>query len=173
MNGPTNTEDSHINEAIIAYVDSIQSCCGCSLDITDGVFQCLHSYPQTVVYLAQLHATSDVCVSEVIATIQEWISSGATVPYQSLSLSLDSACIVSSSMTVERCPAAEVTHTVFTTNISPSAITTDAYSVIIVGVIGAISGTAVILVVILIASCVIVVLLKCKSSSKDLTTNSR
>ena len=86
----------------MAFVDDIKSCCNCSRYITDEMFQCFPPpYPQTLVYHAQLHTTSYVCVSEVITNI-EWISSssGGTIWFQSLTLSI---CIISSGSVVERC----------------------------------------------------------------------
>ena len=101
--------------------------CGCDFRedrITDSVFQCFPSSPQSVTYHAQLHGTLNANVSGLIAAIEEWVSTGVTIPVQFLPLTVSSVCAVSSSVPLEHCPGEVVTT-------DPSSVSDSATLVII------------------------------------------
>ena len=82
---------------------------GCDCDftdtfITDRVFQCFPSSPHAVTYHAQLHSALNNSVSRLVAYLQEWASSGVSIPVQFLPLAVDNFCLVPSSTPVEHCP---------------------------------------------------------------------
>lgn len=95
-----------------AIVESIVPLCGCDFRedrITDRVFQCFSSSPQSVTYHAQLHGTLNANVSELIGDIEDWVSTGVTIPVQLLPLKVSSVCVVSSSIPVDHCPGEATT----------------------------------------------------------------
>ena len=95
------SKDMDIVEAIIQFVATNCDCDFTADRLTDRVFLCHPSSPQSVTYQAQLHGTLQAPVADLIAMIQEWSSSGGTIPVQLLPLTLNGACVSSSSYTVE------------------------------------------------------------------------
>ena len=85
--------------------------------VTDRVFQCFPSSPQTVTYHAQLHMTQDTSVMELITDIQEWVSTGVSIPVQLLPLGVEGFCAISSNTPLEQCPVDT------TTTMSPVTVT--------------------------------------------------
>ena len=65
--------------------------------LTNRVFLCDSSSPQSVSYQAQLHGTLQANTSQLIAILQQWISSSTKLITVQLSLlNIDDLCIVSS-----------------------------------------------------------------------------
>ena len=86
--------------------------CGCDFSedrITDRVFECFSSSPQSVTYHAQLHGTLNANVSKLIADMQEWLSTGVTIPVQFLPLAVSSMCAVNSRTPLEHCSSEATT----------------------------------------------------------------
>ena len=46
---------------------------------------------------------------ELVSDIQEWVSSGVSIPIQFISLSIEEFCAVTSSTAVEECPLDDIT----------------------------------------------------------------
>ena len=101
-------KDMDIVKAIVQFVATNCDCDFTANRLTDRVFLCHSSSPQSVTYQAQLHGTLQAPVADLIAMIQEWSSSGGTIPVQLLPLTLNGACVSSSSYTVE-CEVTEPT----------------------------------------------------------------
>ena len=102
------SKDMDIVKAIVQFVATNCDCDFTADRLTDRVFLCHPSSPQSITYQAQLHGTLQAPVADLIAMIQEWSSSGGTIPVQLLPLTLNGACVSSSSYTVE-CEATEPT----------------------------------------------------------------
>ena len=102
------SKDMDIVKAIVQFVATNCDCDFTADRLTDRVFLCHPSSPQSITYQAQLHGTLQAPVADLIAMIQEWSSSGGTIPVQLLPLTLNGACVSSSSYTVE-CDATEPT----------------------------------------------------------------
>ena len=65
--------------------------------LTNRVFLCDSSSPQSVSYQAQLHGTLQANTSQLIAILQQWISSSTKlITVQVSLLKIDDLCIVSS-----------------------------------------------------------------------------
>ena len=65
--------------------------------LTNRVFLCDSSSPQSVSYQAQLHGTLQANVSQLITILQQWISSSTKlITVQVSLLKIDDLCIVSS-----------------------------------------------------------------------------
>ena len=76
-------------------VENIDRLCGCGFSddrITDGVFLCSPTSPQTVTYRAQLHSTRNTNVSQLLKNLQEWVSPGTTVTVQVVPLDVMGVC---------------------------------------------------------------------------------
>ena len=85
--------------------------CSCAFtadQLTDRVFLCHPSSPQSVTYRAQLHGTLQAPVTDLITLIEEWASSGDTIPVQFLPLEVVGACASLSSSTM-KCEGTEST----------------------------------------------------------------
>ena len=83
--------------------------CNFSVDrLTDRMFVCHPSSPQSVTYQALLHGTLQAPVADLITLLEEWAFSGVTIQIQHLSLTLDGVCVSFTSSTVE-CEATEPT----------------------------------------------------------------
>ncbi len=83
-----------------AVVKNVAFRCGCDFRedrLTDRVFLCFPSSPQSVTYHAQLHGTLNANVTELFTAIQEWVSTGVTIPVQFLPVTISSVSEVSSS----------------------------------------------------------------------------
>ena len=65
------------------------------------MFLCHPSSPQSVTYQAQLHGTLQALVTDLLTLIEEWVSSGDTIPLQFFPLKLDGACASFDSPIVE------------------------------------------------------------------------
>ena len=128
-----------------ALVKNVASRCGCDFTedhITDPVFQCYPSSPQSVTYHAQLHGTLNTNVQELIRYMEDWASTGVTIPVQLLPLTVSSICEVDSSTAQEHCPG-EVTTTVTSTS-GPSSTTpiiTAVSVIIIIAIVIAVATT--------------------------------
>ncbi len=110
-----------------ALVENVIPRCGCAFSedrIMDRVFQCFPSSPQSVTYHAQLHGTLNANASELFTAMQEWLSSGVTIPVQFLPLKVSSVCAVSSRMPLEDCPGEMTTDLPETTSSSDASNTT-------------------------------------------------
>ena len=100
-----------IVEAIVNFLAVRCSCAFTADRLTDRVFLCHPSPPQSVTYQAQLHGTLQAPVTDLITMIEEWASSGDTIPVQFLPLILEGACASITSSTVE-CEVTEFTEIV-------------------------------------------------------------
>ena len=90
-------------------MENILSRCGCNFRedrITNGVFECFSSSPESVTYYAQLHGTRNANITKLIGALEDWVSSpsGVTIPVDFLPLKVSSMCAVSSSSPLEHCP---------------------------------------------------------------------
>ena len=97
-----------IVEAIVKFMAGRCACAFTADRLTDRVFLCHPSSPQSVTYHAQLHGTLQAPVTDLITMMEEWASSGDNIPVQFLFLKLDGACSSITSSTVE-CEVTEST----------------------------------------------------------------
>ena len=82
----------------------IAASCGCDFTadrLTDRVFLCPPSSPQSVTYQVELHGTLQAPVTDLLTMMEEWASSGVTIPVQFLPLIVDGGCASLTSSTVE------------------------------------------------------------------------
>ena len=96
-----------------AIVEFMAAGCGCDFTadrLTDRVFLCPPSSPQSVTYQVQLHGTLQAPVTDLITLMKEWASSGVTIPVQLLTLTVDGGCASLTSSTAE-CEVTESTQT--------------------------------------------------------------
>ena len=113
------SKDMDIVKAIVQFVATNCECDFTADRLTDRVFLCHSSSPQSITYQTQLHGTLQAPVADLIAMIQEWSSSGGTIPVQLLPLILNGACVSSTSYTVE-CEATEPTQMGFSLQLKTS-----------------------------------------------------
>ena len=102
------SKNMDIVEAIVKFIAAKCDCDFTANRLTDRVFLCHPSSPQSVTYQVQLHGTLRAPVADLITMIQDWANSGVTIPVQLLPLTLNGACVSSSSSTVV-CEALEPT----------------------------------------------------------------
>ena len=82
-----------IVEAIVKFL-AVRCACAFTADrVTDRVVLFHPSSPQFVTYQAQLHGTLQAPVTDLISMIEEWASSGDTIPVQFLPLILKGSCV--------------------------------------------------------------------------------
>ena len=104
-------------DIVAVIVEFVAAGCGCDFTVdrlTDRVFLCPPSSPQSVTYQVQLHGTLQAPVTDLITLMEVWASSGVTIPVQLLPLIVDSGCASLTSSTVE-CEVTEPTQTEGTT----------------------------------------------------------
>ena len=138
--------------------------CGCGFTeshITDRTFHCFPSSPQSVTYHGLLYGTQDNDAMELVSDIQEWVSSGVSIPIQFISLSVDEFCAVTSSTAVEQCLRDDVTTMTTQTTSDVSGSNTNVIFIV------ALSAAAVLLVAMVIVVSVILLKRRCCSSHKD------
>ena len=121
------SKDLDIVKAIVKFVATNCECDFTTDRLTDRVFLCHSSSPQSITYQTQLHGTLQAPVAELIAMLQEWSSSGGTIPVQLLPLILNGACVSSTSYTVE-CEATEPTQMEDKTSTGIQSSTEDQFS---------------------------------------------
>ena len=98
-------------DIVAAIVEFMAASCGCDFTadrITDRVFLCPPSSPQSVTYQVQLHGTLQAPVTDLLTMMEEWASSGVAIPVQLLPLKVDGGCASLTSSTVE-CEVTEST----------------------------------------------------------------
>ena len=100
-----------IVDAIVEFMAGRCACAFTADRLTNRVFLCHPSSPQSVTYQAQLHGTLQAPVTDLFTLIEEWASSGDTIPVQFLPLKLNGACASITSSTVE-CEITESTEIV-------------------------------------------------------------
>ena len=80
-------------------INFMRANCGCDFTadrLTDRVFICHPSLPQSVIYEARLHGTRQANASRLLTILEEWISSDArSIPVQFLRLGIERICLVS------------------------------------------------------------------------------
>ena len=163
-----------IVEAIVKFMASRCACVFTADQLTDRVFLCHPSSPQSVTYRAQLHGTLQATVTDLITIIEEWVSSGDVIPVQFLPLKLDGACTSFSSSTVE-CEVKKYTEMEYDTpNKSTESTeigkgTSGGIETVIGGVVGVVAVVAVMAFVIIIFLSVIITIKirKAKMKPKD------
>ena len=97
-----------IVEAIVKFMAGR---CGCDFttdQLTDRVFMCHSSIPQSVTFQAQLHGTLQAPVTDLITLIEEWASSGDNITVHFLPLTLNGACAYFN-LSTEECEVTELT----------------------------------------------------------------
>ena len=102
------SKDMDIVKAIVKFMAAN---CGCDFTtdrVTDRLFLCYPSSPQSVTYQAQLHGTFQTPITDLATQLQEWAFSSATIPVQLLPLQLEGAC-VSSNFSIVECKLTEPT----------------------------------------------------------------
>ena len=100
-------------DIVAAIVEFMAAGCGCDFTadrLTDRVFLCPPSSPQSVTYQVKLHGTLQVPVTDLITLMEEWASSGVIIPVQLLPLKVDGGCASLTSSTAE-CEVTESTQT--------------------------------------------------------------
>ena len=81
---------------IVTFMLATCNCDFTSDHLTNRVFLCDSSSPQSVSYQTQLHGTLQANVSQLITILQQWISSGTKlITVQVSLLKIDDLCIVS------------------------------------------------------------------------------
>ena len=91
-------------DIVLALVKFLADNCGCDFTtdrVTDRLFLCYPSSPQSVTYQAQLHGTLQTPVTDLITLLQKWAISGVTIPVQLLFLKVESSCVSHNSSTLE------------------------------------------------------------------------
>ena len=116
-----------------AIADNVASHCECNFtvdSITDGMFQCFPSFPETVTYHAKLHGTLQVNVSHLVTALQGWVDSRGTIELHLALLSVVRFCTVTSISPLQHCPGdtttpppASTTPTTITTTVTPNRLT--------------------------------------------------
>lgn len=160
-NDAISEKDMDIAEAIAA---NVALRCGCDFTeehITNRVFQCFPSSPNTVTYHAQLHNTPQASASQLLTVMQEWATSTDTIAVNFLPLTMDSICTEALSSPQETCP-----DDVLQSKPTTSNVTSDRSTLIA-------AATAVAVLVVLIACTAVVVALVVmfrKKRSKNETT---
>ena len=154
------SKDLDVVEAIVKFMAANCDCDFTADRLTDRVFLCHPSSPQSVTYQAQLHGTLKASVADLIAMIQEWAFSGVTIQVQNLTLTLDGACVSSSSSSME-CEATEM-EDMSSTGLLPASV--------MIAVIGVL---AVVIVLIIIPLIVIIVIVRVRSSKLNPKKESR
>ena len=101
-------KDMDIVEAIVEFMAGRCACTFTADQLTDRVFMCYSSIPQSVTFRAQLHGTLQAPVTDLITKIEEWASSGDNITVQFLPLTLNGACAYYNSST-EECEITELT----------------------------------------------------------------
>ena len=96
--------------SFIAYIND-RCRCGFVRDrLSDEVFQCFDSSPQTVTYRAVLHGTASATSSELISQIEQWTVEGATMRVQHTLLNVTRTCAIAASSfkAGQQCPGEEI-----------------------------------------------------------------
>lgn len=88
--------DAKLADILEGVRQEVNMWCGCGLtqqDITLGEFQCL-SNPQEVTYRAKIRETTAVDSSEIVSSIEQWITIGTPALHvQGETLEIDSSCL--------------------------------------------------------------------------------
>ena len=147
-------KDMDIVKAIVQFVATNCDCDFTADRLRDRVFLCHPSSPQSITYQAQLHGTLQAPVSDLITMIQEWSSSGGTIPVQLLPLTLNGACMYSSSYTVE-CEATEPTQMADKSSTGILSLTEYQFSTVVQSV-SVIAAIVVVLVVVIVLITIII-----------------
>ena len=86
------------NDVVNGIVSTLSSSCGCGFTsghLTDSVFLCSSSSPNSVTYQAQLHGTPQANVSQLVKTIEEEIFKGRmSIKVQFFVLLVENICIL-------------------------------------------------------------------------------
>ena len=154
------------SDVVARIVEGIAELCECDFSeefITDRVFQCFSSSPQSVIYHAQIARTPESSVVELTTHLQQWASSVVSIPVQFLRLSVDNICALTVSTPQEECPDA-----VGGSNTS-SLVISVAIPVVVVIILALAIGIVVILVIIMKRRHSMVMMTR----SKESTTRSR
>ena len=154
------SKDLDMVEAIVKFMADNCDCDFTADRLTDRVFLCHPSSPQSVTYQAQLHGTFKASVAGLIAMIQEWAFSGVTIQVQNLTLTLDGACVPSSFSSME-CEATEMA------NPSSTGLQHASVMIAVIGVL------VVVIVLIVIPLIVIIVIVRVQSSKLNPKKESR
>ena len=149
-----------IVEAIVKFMAGRCACTFTADRLTDRVFLCHPSSPQSVTYQAQLHGTLQAPVTDLITMIEEWASSGDAIPVQFLLLKLDGACASLRSSTVE-CEVTESTEIGEVTSGGIQSIP------VIAGVVVAVVAVMVLVMVILVSIIITMRMRRAKLKPKD------
>ena len=116
--------------------------------LTNRVFLCDSSSPQSVSYQAQLHGTLQANTSQLIAILQQWISSSTKLITVQLSLlKIDDLCIVSTD-TQTPCDQQSASSTLGEHQNNLGAI----YGGIVMGLVALATGVVAVIVLILICA---------------------
>ncbi len=87
------------SDIVMALVNLVSLQCGCDFttsQLTDRVFLCDPSSPNSVTYQVQLHGTRHANVSQLASIIQGLSQETTSIPVQFSLLTIQSFCIVSS-----------------------------------------------------------------------------
>ena len=136
-----------IAEAIVA---NVALRCGCDFTedhITNRVFQCFPSSPNTVTYHAQLHNTPQASASQLLTAMQEWVTSTDTIAVNFLPLTMDSICTEALSSLQETCPD-DVLPSTATSNVTSDRSTIIAAATAVAVLVVLIACTAVVVAVV-------------------------
>ena len=132
-------------DIVAAIVEFMAAGCGCDFTadrLTDRVFLCPPSSPQSVTYQVELHGTLQAPVTDLLTMMEEWASSGVTIPVQLLPLKVDGGCASLTASTTE-CEVTESTQTEDQT----TSVLAGVVVVLVMVIVGIVVVTAVILTV--------------------------
>ena len=158
------------SDLIGRIVQNVVSRCECDFtedQVTDRVFQCFPSSPQTVTHHAQLHMTQDTSVMELITDIQEWISTGVSIPVQFLSLGVEEFCAISSNTPLEQCPVDT------TTAVPPEVPPSRSESITVTISSAVVAGVIVLLLVAMVVVVLVTIVKRRQHANHDLTSKYR
>ena len=157
-------------DIVLPILEFMVSRCGCDFtadQLTDRVFLCPPSSPQSVTYQVQLHGTLQAPVTDLITLMEEWASSVVTIPVQFLPLIVDGGC-ASLSSEVE-CEVIETTQTkeMTSSKVTESTPTEDRTTPVLAGVVVVIVVVIVGIVVVVIVIIITVYVRRAKLQPKD------
>lgn len=150
-------------------LDSTERSCRCGFirdRITDEVFRCFPSSPQTVTYRAIIHGTAGATSAQLFSHIEQWTTEGAALIIDQVLLSVDASCSVaiSSIFINEECPKAH------STTSDPSDFVPASSESEIPAIIGG-STVAVIAVIVIASTAVAITILVLKNHCTDKKLN--
>jgi len=106
---PSQTESTarKVDDTVQSVINNVAVYCGCALTedrLSEKNFVCFPSSHQAVTFRAELHATREASVAELVEGIEQWIRGGVSISVHFQLLTIDALCDVSiNSFTEKEC----------------------------------------------------------------------